>query len=64
MAVAVWDRVPTPDELLKARLEKGWQPRPSLLKEGDVVVGHAACVVVKAVDRDSGNLHSEYIKHL
>jgi hypothetical protein len=60
-AVAVWDHIPTPDELLKVRLEEGWQPRPSLLKEGDLIVGHAACVVVKAAERATGDLD---IKHV
>ena len=63
MAVAVWDRVPTPNELLKTRLEDGWEPRPSLLKTGDVVVGHAACAVVKVVDQESGNLNAEHVKN-
>jgi hypothetical protein len=45
-AVAVWDRIPSADELLAKRLESGWQPRPSMLKDGDRVVGHAACAVV------------------
>lgn len=58
-AVAVWDRIPTADELLKARLEEGWQPRPSLLKEGDVIVGHAACVAVKSAERATGDLDIE-----
>ncbi|QQS40636.1 MAG: hypothetical protein IPM63_14890 [Acidobacteriota bacterium] len=44
-AVAVWDHIPTADELLEARLERGWKPTPSRLKEGDIVEGHAACVV-------------------
>jgi hypothetical protein len=30
--------------LLKARLDEGWQPTPSLLKEGNKVMGHAACL--------------------
>ena len=42
-AVAIWDHHPTADELLQARLDAGWLPRPSLLKSGDRVVGHAAC---------------------
>ena len=46
-AVAVWDHVPSAEELLDARLIDGWRPRPSMLKDGDRVVGHAACVVTK-----------------
>jgi hypothetical protein len=41
----VWDHRPTADELLAKRLFLGWAPKPSLLKDGDVVEGHAACVV-------------------
>jgi hypothetical protein len=44
-AVAVWDHVPTADELLEARLSDGWKPTTSALKEGNKVLGHAACVV-------------------
>jgi hypothetical protein len=40
----VWDHHPTADELLKVRLNEGWQPTPSLLKDGDKVLGHAACL--------------------
>ena len=47
-AVAVWDHPPSAKELLDARLNAGWEPRPSMLKEGDRVVGHAACVVTKS----------------
>jgi hypothetical protein len=44
-AVAVWDHLPSANELLEVRLAAGWQPRPTLLKDGDRVVGHAACLV-------------------
>ncbi|MDQ3818272.1 MAG: hypothetical protein M3362_11430 [Acidobacteriota bacterium] len=44
-AVAVWDHHPSADELLEARLKAGWTPTPSALKEGDAVLGHAACAV-------------------
>jgi hypothetical protein len=44
-AVAVWDHRPTADEILEARLNAGWTPRPTLLQAGDRVVGHAACAV-------------------
>ncbi|HEX8495222.1 MAG TPA: hypothetical protein VF658_20595 [Pyrinomonadaceae bacterium] len=44
-AVAVWDHYPTADELLGARLESGWTPTPSALKDGDAVVGHACKVL-------------------
>ena len=42
--VSVWDHLPTAREILDRRLENGWRPRPSLLKEGDVVEGFAACL--------------------
>jgi hypothetical protein len=44
-AVAVWDKHPTADELLQRRVENGWKPTPSRLKDGDIVVGHGACLV-------------------
>jgi hypothetical protein len=45
MAVAIWNRRPTADELLAARLARGWQPTPTATRDGPVVLGHAACVV-------------------
>jgi hypothetical protein len=45
MAVAIWDHRPSADELLGARLERGWTPTASPLKDGDRVLGHAACVM-------------------
>jgi hypothetical protein len=42
--VDVWQEKPTADDLLKARLNKGWQPTPSDLKEGPKVEGYAACL--------------------
>jgi len=42
----VWDHRPTAAELLEQRLASGWLPRPSLLKEGDVIEGYARCLVV------------------
>jgi hypothetical protein len=41
----VWDHRPTADELLATRLALGWAPEPSRLKDGDVVEGHAACLM-------------------
>jgi hypothetical protein len=41
MAVAVWTRNPTADEILGMRPASGWQLRPSILMGGDRVVGHA-----------------------
>ncbi|WP_210420075.1 hypothetical protein [Aquisphaera giovannonii] len=43
-AVAVWDHRPSAGELLGARLGRGWAPTATELIEGDVVLGHAACL--------------------
>jgi hypothetical protein len=43
-AVAVWDHRPSEQELLDARLARGWRPTPSRLKHGEQVLGYAACV--------------------
>lgn len=43
--VSVWDHQPTADELLDARLARGWLPVPTSTVDGDVVMGHAACRV-------------------
>jgi hypothetical protein len=45
VAVAAWDRAPSADELLERRLAAGWTPTPTALREGDVILGHAACLV-------------------
>ncbi|PCC67775.1 hypothetical protein SAMN02745121_02411 [Nannocystis exedens] len=44
-AVAVWDHAPTADELLAARVAAGWRPTPTATREGDVILGHAACLL-------------------
>lgn len=44
-AVAVFATKPDAAALLDARLERGWTPTPSALKEGARVLGFAACVV-------------------
>jgi hypothetical protein len=44
-AVAVWDRVPTVDELLAARVERGWKPTPTQMVDGPQILGHAACLL-------------------
>jgi hypothetical protein len=44
-AVAVWKRQPKPDELLQFRLRNGWKPTASSLREGDKILGHAACLI-------------------
>jgi hypothetical protein len=43
----VWKHQPTADELLQFRLQNGWQPTASSLKDGDKILGHAACVIKK-----------------
>jgi hypothetical protein len=45
MAVAIWDHRPSADELLSARLADGWTPTATSLKDGERILGHAACVV-------------------
>ncbi|HKI36674.1 MAG TPA: hypothetical protein VKA46_32765 [Gemmataceae bacterium] len=40
----MWPAKPSPDELLARRVEDGWHPVPSRLKEGAVILGHAACL--------------------
>jgi hypothetical protein len=44
-AVAVWDHPPTADELLAARVARGWAPTPTGTQDGEKVLGHAACLV-------------------
>jgi hypothetical protein len=43
MAVAIWDHHPSPRELLDRRLERGWRPTPTAMRDGDVILGFAAC---------------------
>lgn len=43
-SVSVWDHQPTADELLEKRVANGWLPTPSGLKDGNRVLGHAACL--------------------
>jgi hypothetical protein len=43
-AVAVWKHQPTANEILKVRLKNGWKPTVSPLKEGDQILGYAACL--------------------
>jgi hypothetical protein len=46
MAVAIWDRRPSADELLATRLGRGWRPTASDTRDGPTVLGHAACSVM------------------
>jgi hypothetical protein len=44
-AVAVWDHRPSADELLDARLARGWTATTTATVDGHVILGHAACRV-------------------
>jgi hypothetical protein len=44
-AVAVWDHAPSADEMLDARLARGWEPTPTGMQGGAQILGHAACRV-------------------
>jgi hypothetical protein len=46
-AVAVWNHRPSKQELLDARLAKGWQPTPTTLREGERVLGFASSCVIR-----------------
>lgn len=46
-AVAVWDHCPTERELLDARLARGWSPTPTATRDGDKILGYAACAVAR-----------------
>ena len=43
-AISIWEHAPTADELLAVRINEGWEPTPSKLKDGDRVIGYAACL--------------------
>jgi hypothetical protein len=44
-AVAVWTHRPTAQELLDARLDRGWLPTPTGTRDGPQILGYAACAV-------------------
>jgi len=44
MAVAIWDHSPDEAELLERRLADGWRPRATPTRDGDLVLGYAACL--------------------
>ena len=44
-AVAVWTHHPSAQELLDTRLARGWRPTATATREGEQVLGYAACVV-------------------
>jgi hypothetical protein len=35
--------MPSADELLECRLAGGWAPVPTRLRDGEKILGHAAC---------------------
>jgi hypothetical protein len=41
----VWTHRPSADELLEARLARGWQPTPTATRDGPQILGHAACTL-------------------
>ena len=43
--LSVWEKQPTKDELLAARLTREWQPTFSDLAAGQRILGYAACLV-------------------
>jgi len=45
-AVAVWDHAPSAQELLEARLARGWRPTPTATRDGDKILGYAAACAV------------------
>jgi hypothetical protein len=45
MAVAIFDHLPAPIELLERRIERGWRPTPTATRDGNVILGYAACHV-------------------
>jgi len=49
-AVAVFDHHPDAAELLARRLDRGWRPTPTALRDGERVLGYAACLVTARHD--------------
>jgi len=43
-AVAVFAHRPDAAELLSARVAAGWRPTPTATRDGDQVLGYAACL--------------------
>ncbi|HSP19027.1 MAG TPA: hypothetical protein VLQ79_05920 [Myxococcaceae bacterium] len=52
--VSVWDARPSADDLLGARLARGWTPTATSTVDGEIVLGHAACVLRSSPVRSSG----------
>jgi hypothetical protein len=53
MAVAIWDHEPDADALLARRIARGWTPRPTATRDGDVILGHAACLAERRRDHET-----------
>ena len=47
----MWDHRPTADELLAARVSRGWQPTPTELRDGPKVLGHACKLTAEPAPR-------------
>ena len=39
--------MPSADELLDDRLARGWRPTPTATRAGEVILGHAACLIAR-----------------
>jgi hypothetical protein len=50
----VGDHVPGADEILQARIQEGWRPTRSSLKEGERILGRAACVAMHRSTLEKG----------
>jgi hypothetical protein len=46
----VWDHLPSADELLSARISRGWQPTPTATQKGPQILGHACKLPLPASD--------------
>lgn len=62
-AVAVWEHKPSAEEILAARVARGWQPTPTSLKDGAKILGFAAClsetpVATETADKPSPSMES------
>ena len=51
-SVSVWDHKPTAEELLQMRIREGWSPTPSPLKDGEAILGYAACLNNSSLEKE------------
>ena len=49
----MWDHHPVAQELLEARVKRGWQPTASAVRGDQQVLGYAACLVGNKVSEES-----------